>query len=119
MTTTSPAARVAGTDHRPQKLGGFSPAVDTRLRDLARSWLSEHRPDEVVSGMALGWDMALAEAVLELGLPLSAAVPFVGQESKWPAPSQKRYRDILARATRVEIVSSGLYSPRLMMVRNE
>jgi hypothetical protein len=35
--------------------------------------------------MARGWDLALAKAAVELGLPLFAAIPFVGQESRWPA----------------------------------
>lgn len=110
---------VAGTGHRPEKLGGHSEQIHQRLRDLARAALIHYGPSKVISGMALGWDTALAEAALDLGIPLVAAVPFAGQESRWPAASQERYRAILARATEVVIVSMGSYGVWKMQVRNE
>lgn len=109
----------AGTGHRPDKLGGYSEAVTARLVDLARAALLHYRPEKVISGMALGWDTALALAALELGIPLIAAIPFEGQEKAWPAVSQARYRDILSRATEIVIVSAGRYSGWKMQVRNE
>lgn len=54
-----------------------------------------------------------------LGIPITAAVPFAGQESQWPAASQKLYRDLLAKAARVEVVSSGGYAASKMQRRNE
>lgn len=110
---------IAGTGHRPEKLGGHSDRVHGRLVDLARAALLHYRPSKVISGMALGWDTALAEAALELGIPLVAAVPFAGQELRWPATSQKRYRDILGRAEEVVIVSPGSYAVWKMQTRNE
>jgi len=43
---------LAGTGHRPDKLGGYGAGVSTRLVDLARVALMNYRPDEVVSGGA-------------------------------------------------------------------
>lgn len=109
---------VAGTGHRPDKLGGFSSQVEGRLEALASAALARFKPDVVISGMALGWDWALAEASLKAGIPLIAAIPFVGQERRWQQESQRRYAEILAKAV-VVIVSPGGYSHKAMQVRNE
>lgn len=115
---------LAGTGHRPNKLrigalDGYHPAVHARLVDLARAALQREAPARVISGMALGWDTALAEAAVEMGIPFDAYVPFAGQESRWPEPSRRRYRDLLARAARVVVVSPGGYAPEKMQLRNE
>jgi uncharacterized phage-like protein YoqJ len=116
--STSPLI-LAGTGHRPDKLGGYSPAISARLVDLARAALLKYQPGEVVSGMALGWDTALALAAVELGIPLTAAVPFEGQERRWRPEQQELFHAILARATTVIIVSPGGYAAWKMQVRNE
>lgn len=69
--------------------------VSSALRAVLRGLLSTGRPDEVVSGMALGFDMIWAEEALELEIPVHAAVPFDGQERTWPRASQARYRALL------------------------
>ena len=55
------------------------------------------------SGMALGFDLAAAEAVLALrgelpGLRLCCAVPFPGQADRFPEADRLRYMRILDRA---------------------
>lgn len=110
---------VAGTGHRPQKLGGFGPDIGRRLLALVMPWLAENRPDEVISGMALGYDQALAEAAIHLGIPVTAAVPFDGQEARWPDAARARYRSILAKASRLVVVSPGGYAAAKLFTRNE
>jgi len=116
---------VSGTGHRPPKLGGYSDDVFWCLVDMAKDWLVRIQEElndkvvEVVSGMALGWDQALAQAAIELGIPLVAAIPCEGQESRWPPESRARYNSILSKATRVELVSKGVYHPAKMQRRNE
>jgi uncharacterized phage-like protein YoqJ len=115
---------IAGTGHRPDKirlgnLDGYRASVQARLVDLARAALDRHVPERVISGMALGWDTALAQAALDLGIPFDAYVPFEGQESRWPAAAQQRYRDLLGRADQILIVSPGSYEVEKMQVRNE
>lgn len=68
--------------------------------------------------MAHGWDQAVAEAAIDLDIPFTAAVPFVGQERRWPAGSQRRYRQLLAAAVSVEIVSP-YPGTRAMDLRNK
>ena len=111
---------IAGTGHRPNKLGGYDDGTFNRLTELAMNFLKENPEyDTVVSGMALGWDMALALATLLLKRKLIASVPFKGQESKWPDITQERYKKLLSRASQVVIVSKGSYSAEKMQVRNE
>lgn len=111
--------RLAATGHRPDKLGGYSEAIDSRLRHLARTAIETLEPSQCISGMALGWDMAFAEAAIEVGVPLCAALPFVGQESLWPEASQRRYAGILARAASVVTVCPPIYSAKKMILRDE
>jgi hypothetical protein len=75
---------LAATGHRPDKLGGYDLSIYRKLVGLAYSYLRKQTPDVVISGMALGWDQAVAEAAVKASTPFIAAIPFRGQESKWP-----------------------------------
>jgi len=115
----------AATGHRPDKLGGYSDQAHTRLVNFAKTVLSPlkaasgpGRIVQAISGMAIGWDTAFAEAALELQIPLVCAVPFKGQESIWPAESQKRYHDILRRADRVQYLAAPGYQKWKVHNRN-
>jgi hypothetical protein len=112
---------VTATGHRCNKLpGGYSREARVRLRDFASRWLEALRPRGICSGMAIGWDLAVADACVALGIPFVACVPFaVGQESRWPAESQDYYRSLLARAAKVIVCSPGGYAPAKMQARNE
>jgi len=108
---------IAATGHRPHKLGGYSDRVYWRLVAVAEQYLHSQQPTEVISGMALGWDQAFAEAALQLGIPVCAAVPFDGQSLRWPQRSRRQYQDML-RHCRVVICSPGSYAPEKMQHRN-
>lgn len=110
---------IAATGHRPNKLGGYGPEVFERLVRLAWGYLERKNPDSVICGMALGWDMAVGQAAIELGIPMHAAVPFDGQEGMWPKASQNYYRGLLSLAASVTVVSPGGYSVSKMQTRNE
>lgn len=88
---------IAATGHRPQKLGGFSNDVRLKLMGIACEFLINEKPDKVMSGMALGWDMAFAEAALELKIPVLAVIPFNGQEARWPRQAQDKYRIVVSQ----------------------
>lgn len=109
---------IAATGHRPHKLGGHGPDMHKRLLHLARNYLQQHKPKAIISGMALGWDMAWAMAGLEFGIPLIAAVPFEGQESRWPLDKQKVHQRLLARASEVHIISPGGFAAEAFERRN-
>lgn len=107
---------LAGTGHRPTRLGlGYDKSSRESLRLFAIENIQRLREEglnivDIVSGMAQGWDQALAEAAIELELNLIAAVPFVGMEAKWPADAKKRFSDILAKAKWVANVCDPGYA---------
>lgn len=107
----------AGTGHRPNKLGGYSVEVNQKLLALALNNLEGCT--KVISGMALGWDQALAHAARMKGIPFIAAVPFFGQESAWPQASQDSYHQLLKAADDVVYVCDKGYAPWKMQIRNE
>lgn len=74
---------------------------------------------EAISGMALGVDQWFAETCIVLGIPFTAAVPCDDQERLWPEESQRHYRELLAKAHHVRVVSPGPYAPWKMQARNE
>jgi uncharacterized phage-like protein YoqJ len=110
---------LAATGHRPNKLGGYGVAVELQLFKLAKLHLAGAKPRGVISGMALGWDTSWAEAALGLGLPLCAAVPFEGQEKRWPSHSQEKYAYLCMMATKVVYVCEPGYAAWKMQKRNE
>lgn len=109
----------AFTGHRPDKLGGYDPVTRRALGGFAVDCLFHDRPDKAIVGMALGFDQAVAGACVVLGIPFVAAVPFSGQERRWPAEAQTRYKRLLAYADSVEIVADGISVSTAMQKRNE
>lgn len=97
---------LAATGHRPEKLGGYGDDARHELEAFAVRTLATLRVQQVISGMALGWDQAVAEACLFLGVPFIAAVPFYGQDRRWPGSARERYLRLLGRAMRVEMLSA-------------
>lgn len=110
---------IAGTGHRPDKLGGYGDDVFDRLVRLGELAIEETRPDSLITGMALGWDQALAQAALNKGVPYMAAVPCEGQDRLWPKESQATYNRLLVKAAEVKVVSPGPYAAWKMAVRNK
>lgn len=117
---------IAGTGHRPDKLHKGAPNVyapDRHIRcfTLAERWVLAHAKeiDYVISGMAIGWDIALAEACVAANVPFKAFVPFKGQELKWPMHVQQQYQYLLGVAKEVRYTSEPGYTAKKMQIRNE
>jgi uncharacterized phage-like protein YoqJ len=110
---------LAATGHRPNKLGGYGNDVFQHLKMLAQAVFVSERPNKVISGMALGWDQAWAEAAIEEDIPLIAAIPFDGQESVWPESSKVKYRQLLSKTENVVVICPGSYAAWKMQKRNE
>jgi uncharacterized phage-like protein YoqJ len=112
---------VAFTGHRPDKIGGYdlpNPTYMHVCQEIDRV-LRELKPDKVISGMALGVDQWAANVALKLNIPFIAAVPFLGQEGKWPNKSQQLYKKMLEKAAEIVIVSEGGYAASKLQIRNE
>lgn len=117
--------KIMGTGHRPSKLffklgDGYLENNPLRIaiRNEVRKIIDEVQPETIVSGAALGFDQDLARVAIEMDVPFIAAVPFFGQESKWPLSSQKRYHEIISKAKEIVYVSDPGYAPWKMHKRN-
>ncbi len=115
--------RIAATGHRPPRLGLSYHSEHNRLLTMfAKSVIEESRQgyDELtmISGMAQGWDQAVAHAAVLLGISFIAAIPFDGQESPWPEQGRVRYRELLKRASEVVVVSPGSYAKDKYITRD-
>lgn len=98
---------VTFTGHRPPKLGGYDEATFSNLVRVAKEVISKLKPKLVITGMALGWDQAVAMAAQELGVPYEAYIPFPGQETVWKdAQAVHRYRWLLDKAAEVKLVNN-------------
>lgn len=84
-----------------------------------KHYLEELKPEHTISGMAIGSDQLFAVICIRLNIPFIAAVPFIGQEIKWPLHIQKQYFKILDKAKEIVTVSSGGYSNDKFHIRNE
>ncbi len=109
---------VSGTGHRPNKLGGYSRQAHEKLAKVAHEALCELKPETVISGGALGWDQALADAAIHMGLQVTMALPFEGFETKWPKESQEFLHSLMNSATVMYVCDPG-YAPWKMQKRNE
>lgn len=92
------------TGHRPHLLGGYH--VQSRLDHLALVVLADMAPSVVCTGMALGWDQAVASACVTLGVPFVAVLPGFAtggyQCTRWPPASQRRFHELLAAAHEID-----------------
>lgn len=59
----------------------------------------------VITGFALGWDLAVAQACDDLRFPFVAAIPFWGQTRNWTEDQKAPYYRLLDRASRIEVIS--------------
>ena len=84
--------------------------------------LADRGVTDWLSGMAQGVDLWCAQIVLDLrkenpALKLHCVLPCEGQESKWTASAQERYRSILGQANEVIYVGQE-YKRDCMLKRN-
>lgn len=109
------------TGHRPPKVGGYEENNLTAhlIKKKMRQSILAHEPEQLITGMALGVDTWAAEIAIELNIPFVAAIPFMGQQLKWPSAAQSRYLQLIDRATAVKVVCKGGYAVWKMQERNE
>jgi uncharacterized phage-like protein YoqJ len=110
------------TGHRPDKLGGYGTAVMLATQARVKVWLRQQlrgKATGLITGMALGVDQWAAEVCVDEKIPFTAALPFAGQEGKWPADSQVYYRVLLYHAVQVIYVSGPNYAAWKFQKRNE
>lgn len=67
--------------------------------------LAEEGCSEIITGMARGWDLAVARAAYDVGVPYCAAIPFAGQPNLWVTADQVEWAWAVQRASRQVVVS--------------
>jgi len=109
------------TGHRPDKTGGYGRDSEQLLYNFAHYTLtSTLLPDDtIITGMAQGWDQAIALACHSLDIPFTAAIPFPNQDALWPRQARDDYRNLLKYATSAVIISQGGFSTDKMQLRNQ
>lgn len=111
---------LAGTGHRPNKLGGYNTKTDLILLNLALVNIKDLNPTKIISGMTLGWDTALALAAIMCHIPVIAAVPCKEQDKFWNKDNQETYKDILNHPlVTTHYVSDLPYTNMCMQERNK
>lgn len=109
------------TGHRPDRLGGYvtpNPIYDYVYLETEK-FLKELNPEKCISGMALGYDQLAAVICFRLNIPVTAAIPFKGQESRWTRLQQHIYKKMLDKTSEQIIVSEGGFSVEKMHLRNK
>lgn len=116
--------RIAVTGHRPAKLNcgtlsGYDPANQRLLRRFAEQVVLRHDPNDLwITGMALGWDMAIASACCDHAIFYHCYVPCDDQERLWSPKQRSEYRELIAGATAVKKTAPGPYEPWKMLHRD-
>lgn len=95
--------KVGVTGHRPAKLVGGWRAYENGgvgfygFLDFMYYYLRALDTDELVSGMALGFDTIAASAAIGTAIKLHAYVPFEGHHRKWKENEQNTFHSIMRR----------------------
>lgn len=128
MEDTSSELIAGGTGHRPKGIPTASlPWLSEMTRDRA-AWLRRHGFTVGISGMADGFDLIWADAILTAGMRLWAAVPFPEQPERFPNPADRaEWRRLIDQAERVKVFGTlegltgdarGRRANQLLWVRN-
>ena len=104
------------TGHQPFLLGGYDDAAANKLKQFAYNWLNKNKPKEVVSGLAAGWDTAVADAAVMAKIPLISALAYKGQADHWPEDARSKQDQLIKNSEYVYIHADekehGCYSKR-------
>jgi uncharacterized phage-like protein YoqJ len=111
---------VAFTGHRPDKLGPIEDKIDAALDAI----LERLNPTRAISGMAPGIDVRGLRAARRKGIPVTAAIPWIGHPFSGPWEYGAKidlYYELLEQCDVHEVVCDGdeYYQPWFYQKRNE
>jgi len=114
---------IACTGHRPNKLDNdysYTSDLSKRIMHEMRSFLlRDGSVSSIISGLAVGIDTMWAMVGFELGIPVIGAIPFEGQENRWPDRTKELYYRLLIKCTQKVYVSEPGYTASKMQIRNQ
>lgn len=110
------------TGHRRLPAAKFDD-IKRILSENIERLIIEYDVRDFISGGALGFDTAAAEAVLEMKkkyphIRLLLYLPCYGQSTKWGLVQQYKYRMMLSRADEIVYVTEEKYKDGCMQLRN-
>lgn len=108
---------LAASGHRA--LYSFPNSTRARVRDLSKAVLEEVKPTTVLTGMALGFDILIADICVDMGIDFIAAIPFSGQETYWSKSDRKHYNDLLGKAQKIEYINRPGWANWKFQTRNQ
>lgn len=73
---------------------------------LSVAMMVERGATEIITGMARGWDLKIAKAAGDAGIPYIAALPFPGQPNHWNEADQQDWAWAIKGASRVHVESN-------------
>lgn len=73
---------------------------------LSVALMADRGATEIITGMARGWDLAVARAAYDLGLPYCAAVPFPSQPDLWGPHDKAEWVAAMNRASRTVVIGT-------------
>lgn len=71
---------------------------------LSVARMVQHGVTEIITGLARGWDLAVARAAFDAGVPYCAAIPFPAQPDLWPLSDQNEWAWAVKRASRQHVL---------------
>lgn len=128
--------KIAFTGHRPDKLYGYDKrnSDNQNLIKFLTEKIEKIIVDEIaldgtdtqiefISGMALGIDMWLADAVIKLrrkypNVTLHCAIPCLNHSSRWNMGDKMAWEKLVEKADKVHYVSEKPYTKSCMQTRN-
>lgn len=111
----------AFTGHRPDKLSSYVRQYAEAGVDPLEQILKQLKPERVITGMAQGIDMLGLHAAKKLGIPITAAIPWInhGRTGSWE-DRVDMYIERLGDCDRHVVVCEGDdYKPWFYQKRNE
>lgn len=87
---------IAGTGHRPEDMPESENWVRFKIRTKLEHTLNNQPIDVVISGMASGYDLWLADEALNLGIDVVAAKPWAGHKPR--KADRELYESVIERA---------------------
>lgn len=88
------------------------------IKKIVKEKLFQYEADVVITGMALGFDMLVAEVCVEENIPFIAAIPCKGQTKAWTAEQRNQYVGLMEKCWKHKIVTPGPYQVWKLFERN-
>lgn len=107
---------IAGTGHRPNRYRkgwkGYNVSQPIIIQ-LIKEVLSIHNPSLIISGGCLGFDMALAQAALDLDIPYDLYIPYLNYGSTWADHNKRKLSIYKTRCRRLKYIhADNLSTPK-------